>query len=417
MRVAAAAVVALLCWAPMSNAERDAPIVGAARSAIGSPYRWAASGPDAFDCSGLVAWAYAQAGIDVPRVSQAQASAGQPVDRDALEPGDIVTYYPDASHVAIYSGDGQVIHASTYGRPVTEVPVDQAGPFHNARRYPRRKRTVTLYYPDVSNNNWHTSGEAVNFCSQLADEGFSAVCHKVTEGDYYRDPFWSSVLAWAQDTDTPCIGYHYVTTDAAEAQVENYLDHVENPDVPCMLDFEDNSGDLDNYWRVVRAFNDAGIKIALSYIPHWYWTQIGRPDLSQVPGLVSSSYPAGGGYASTIYAASDGSNGPGWVSYGGATPVVWQFTSQARIGGHDVDCNAFEGSLNEFKRLLGVETSKSETVKLPDSLTDRQVLDDIWRQLRGPAGQGWPQLGTNDDGEKLSLVDAIAQLRKDTNNG
>jgi cell wall-associated NlpC family hydrolase len=112
-----------------------ADVVAAARTRLGSPYAWGAAGPDRFDCSGLVVWAYARAGVTVPRTSQAQAVGGQPVARDQLRPGDVVVFYPTASHVGIYAGGGQVIHAPTAGRTVVEVPVDAAGPYNRARRY------------------------------------------------------------------------------------------------------------------------------------------------------------------------------------------------------------------------------------------------------------------------------------------
>ena len=109
--------------------------VQAALTRVGSPYSWGAAGPSAFDCSGLVMWAFQQAGIALPHSSQALAAGGQPVSRDDLQPGDVVNFYSDASHTGLYVGDGMVVHASTYGQPVKVVPLDGAGPFYNARRY------------------------------------------------------------------------------------------------------------------------------------------------------------------------------------------------------------------------------------------------------------------------------------------
>lgn len=136
MRLVLAAAVMLAASISMpAPAHAQPTVVDAARLAIGAPYRWAATGPGAFDCSGLVVWAYRQIGVHLPRTSQAQATGGQPVSRNDLEPGDVVVYYPNASHVGLYAGDGRVIHASTTGRPVAEVPIDAAGPFNRARRY------------------------------------------------------------------------------------------------------------------------------------------------------------------------------------------------------------------------------------------------------------------------------------------
>ncbi|MFB1297189.1 peptidoglycan hydrolase RipC [Mycobacterium sp. pW049] len=109
-------------------------VIQAALSRIGSPYSWGGSGPSAFDCSGLVMWSFQQAGISLPHSSQALARGGQPVSRDQMQPGDLVTYYSDASHVGIYIGDGMMVHASTYGTPVRVAPVDNA-PIYNVRRY------------------------------------------------------------------------------------------------------------------------------------------------------------------------------------------------------------------------------------------------------------------------------------------
>ncbi|MQY25594.1 C40 family peptidase [Nocardia aurantia] len=105
----------------------------AALSKIGSPYSYGATGPDAFDCSGLVQWSYEQAGVDVPRTSYEQESAGAPVSLDDLQPGDVITFY-GGSHSGIYVGDGNVVHAADYGQPVDVAPL-YSMPVTSAHRY------------------------------------------------------------------------------------------------------------------------------------------------------------------------------------------------------------------------------------------------------------------------------------------
>ena len=94
---------------------------------IGAPYGWGAAGPD-------VLWSYAQQGITVPRTSQAQMAGGTPVSREELQPGDVVGFYPGATHVGIYAGDNKILHASDYGIPVQVVSMDSM-PYYGARRY------------------------------------------------------------------------------------------------------------------------------------------------------------------------------------------------------------------------------------------------------------------------------------------
>jgi len=109
-------------------------VVGAALSKLGAPYGWGAAGPNQFDCSGLMVWAYQQQGKSIPRTSQAQLAGGTPVSRAELQPGDIVGYYPGVTHVGMYIGDGQLVHASDYGIPVQVVSVDSM-PWAGAVRY------------------------------------------------------------------------------------------------------------------------------------------------------------------------------------------------------------------------------------------------------------------------------------------
>jgi len=109
--------------------------VQAALTQVGTPYAWGGAAPGGFDCSGLVMWAFQQAGIALPHSSQALAHGGQPVSLSDLQPGDVLTFYSDASHAGLYIGDGLMIHSSTFGVPVRVVPMNSSGPIYDARRY------------------------------------------------------------------------------------------------------------------------------------------------------------------------------------------------------------------------------------------------------------------------------------------
>ncbi|AEK36493.1 C40 family peptidase [Corynebacterium variabile] len=128
---AAAAESAVASAAPTSTGQK---ISDAAMSKQGAPYVWGATGPSSFDCSGLTSWAYNQVGKSIPRTSGAQASGGTPVSLNALQPGDIISYYSGASHVAIYIGDGKIVHAVNEGTPVQVNDINYM-PINNAVRF------------------------------------------------------------------------------------------------------------------------------------------------------------------------------------------------------------------------------------------------------------------------------------------
>ncbi|MFB8774400.1 C40 family peptidase [Streptomyces broussonetiae] len=98
---------------------RASSAYAAAQSVIGSPYVYGATGPSSFDCSGLTSWAFAQAGIAIPRTSQAQANAGTRIySQSDLQVGDLVIFYGDLHHVGFYAGNGQILHAPRTGTVV-----------------------------------------------------------------------------------------------------------------------------------------------------------------------------------------------------------------------------------------------------------------------------------------------------------
>lgn len=116
--------------APGSRAARA---VAFAYSALGKPYVWGATGPSSFDCSGLTQAAYRSAGVSLPRTTYTQINSGQRVNRSELAPGDLVFFFSGISHVGIYVGNGQMIHAPHPGAPVRLAPIDQM-PFAGATR-------------------------------------------------------------------------------------------------------------------------------------------------------------------------------------------------------------------------------------------------------------------------------------------
>lgn len=118
----------------------DVPVSGRAGAAVqyalaqvGDSYVYGASGPDAFDCSGLTSMAWAQAGVSLPHSSKAQFSSGRQVSRSELQPGDLVFYYSPISHVGIYIGNGQIVHAAN---PRSGVAIASVGsmPYSGAVR-------------------------------------------------------------------------------------------------------------------------------------------------------------------------------------------------------------------------------------------------------------------------------------------
>jgi len=121
----------------LSPAQRTA-FLRAAESRVGMPYVWGAAGPTSFDCSGLVQWSLAQAGVVMPRVAADQARTGPAVPVSRLQPGDLLFYHTDPtapnyiSHVAIYIGKGLMLQAPQPGMDVQIVPVALGSGFAGA---------------------------------------------------------------------------------------------------------------------------------------------------------------------------------------------------------------------------------------------------------------------------------------------
>jgi peptidoglycan DL-endopeptidase CwlO len=123
-----------------SDVPPDVPASGRAQVAVdfalaqlGEPYSYGSEGPDSWDCSGLTMKAWAQAGVSLPRSSSAQIGVGTRVSKSQLQPGDLVFFYSPISHVGIYLGNGQIVHATHPGDVVSVDPMSYM-PFSGATR-------------------------------------------------------------------------------------------------------------------------------------------------------------------------------------------------------------------------------------------------------------------------------------------
>jgi cell wall-associated NlpC family hydrolase len=117
-----------------SSSSKGAKALAFAKKQIGDSYRFGATGPNSWDCSGLTGGAWKAAGVKIPRTSQAQFRAGRKIAKSDLKPGDLVFFYSGISHVGIYAGGGNVIHASRPGKPVGTIKMKYM-PYQGARRY------------------------------------------------------------------------------------------------------------------------------------------------------------------------------------------------------------------------------------------------------------------------------------------
>lgn len=120
------------------GSDKASKVVNLAKSKIGCPYVWGATGPNTFDCSGLTSWCYKQIGITIPRQSKDQGKAGKYVAKSDLRPGDLVFFKNPISHVGMYIGDGNMVHAPKPGDKVRIVSINinyYKSTYNTARRF------------------------------------------------------------------------------------------------------------------------------------------------------------------------------------------------------------------------------------------------------------------------------------------
>lgn len=209
---------------------------------------------------------------------------------------------------------------------------------------------MTIFGIDISH---HQAG--INL-QRVKDEGFQFVIARIGQGrggqyGTIADREWKRHRDEVRRVGLRLCAYWYIGDGISPTENARLCRQwIGYSDIPVALDCETGSGSIAFYRATLDAFKQQGLKVPLSYIPRWYWQQVGGQALAGLPPLWSSRYVSGTGTASELY---PGDNSSYWNGYGGNTVAISQFTSSARVAGiARVDANAFKGSLAELDKLL-----------------------------------------------------------------
>lgn len=248
----------------------------------------------------------------------------------------------------------------------------------------------------------------------LPSAGIDFLSVKVSQGTSasYLDQGSLNFLHRGMACGLICMGYHYLVPGNEDAQAATFAAALKRVggNLPGISDVEalDNNGKPSLTIASIRAFHDAcrrrGVNVPLMYLPHWYWVEIGSPDLSGLPALWASSYPTT--TPGTPYQLYSNVRPSHWQPYGGRPVGTLQFGDSAILGSYQpVDVNAFPGTRAALQQLLGVTTTRPPRKKthmsylisptpVPKDASDSAKPDGTWPVTEytltspGPAG-GW----------------------------
>jgi len=233
---------------------------------------------------------------------------------------------------------------------------------------------MTIFYPDVS-----------SYQAGISFAGCAIAMVKATENDNYTNPDYAPAKVRAADAGAYFCAYHFLHAGNGAGQA-SYAYGVVGGEIPLMIDFEpayNPDGSIASAPQVsdavdfINQYRALGGKTYLLYLPHWYWEgNLGQASLTSVIDLgmllVSSDYTA---YSDT---------GPGWTSYGGMTPVIWQYTSTATLNGvTNVDMNAYQNTPANFQAQVttGAQAGSEPTLVEGDTGPAVQTLQtrlNVW---------------------------------------
>jgi len=306
------------------------------------------------------------------------------------------------------------------------------------------RRGDTIFGIDISEHNNGLS------CVQAKQSGVEFAIIRLCDGTYV-DPVFHSHLEDAEQAGLLVATYWYLRAPSEGTTIAQQVDVVDRQmggrrDLPVWIDVESIDerfppGDPRHYllrgedvWEAKRELERRGYRVPGVYSGAWYWEHMpgGEPSMQGLGALWCSNYGDnnGVGQPRALYASEGGDHHPGWdYPLGDRKPDLLQFGSRGTVAGHpNVDINAYRGSKAQLQALFtgkpapNEEPSEEEMNKLYRQITtfisgylgpQIDAIQEIWKQLRGPSGNGWEQLGQNSKGQNLTLVDAVAAIRQD----
>lgn len=291
---------------------------------------------------------------------------------------------------------------------------------------PVGKRGGAIFGVDVSE---HQDGMSLK---QAKREGVDFAIIRTTDGTH-RDRCYRSHLDDAEAAGLVTAAYHYLRNPSegttVAQQVQASLEVMGDKKRPMWIDVETQAGlHVDHIRQCKREFEKHGVHVigAYSYVPYWEGRVAPHePDSHEFGAFWVAAYGQNPhGRPRDIY---PGDRHQQWdYPLGNQKPALWQYGSNAQVAGYSVDINAYRGTKAQLRALFSgqaapeEEPSEEEMNKLYRQLTafisgffgpQFDAIQEIWKQLRGPSGNGWKQLGVNDKGQNLTLVDAVAAIR------
>ncbi|OFT46975.1 1,4-beta-N-acetylmuramidase [Corynebacterium sp. HMSC06G04] len=315
-----------------------------------------------------------------------------------------------------------------------------AQPGQSAAR-PVGKQGGTIYGIDISEHNDGLS------CVRAKQEGIEFAIIRLCDGTHV-DRVFHSHLEDAEQAGMLVSTYWYLRAPSEGTSIAQQVDVIDQQmggrrDLPVWIDVESvdmnyPAGDPRRYllvekdvWDAKRELERRGYHVPGIYTGRWYWENMrgGEPSMGGLGYLWVSNYGLhnGAGDPRSLYASEGGDRHPGWdYPLGDRKPDILQYGSRGTVAGRpNVDINAYRGTRAELEALFtGHTTGGNVGMNIVDQVNAHtkafisgylgpqiDAIQEIWRQLRGPSGNGWPQLGQDSQGRNLTLVDAVASIR------